>query len=135
MPNKKPALPAQPANQPAFRPPRPKRGQAKPYQFAKYEDKRTDVKPNTETTRLLELAMSVEQLDRASKDRLVQVLYGAFGSGTTYKLGGWAWEMHCLPRFLVKIHGCWAEYHALDKASLCNVLSDVDEIVEAGDAD
>lgn len=105
-----------------------------PYQFAKYEDGRTDVKPDTEITRLLERAASGARLARTEKDRVASVLYGLFGSqSSTYKLGGWAWPMGaCLPRFLVKLrHYGWVERYAPDKTSLRRAVRGVLEIVEA----
>lgn len=107
----------------------------KPYCFAKYPDGRTDVKPDNEITRLLERVMAdngTDNLTRAEKDRVANILYGVMGAGgSTYKLGGWAWPMGmCLPIILVRCYGNWSEYYAPDKTSLRKALSiPVDKMV------
>ena len=104
-----------------------------PYCFARYDDKRTDIKPDNDNTRLLE--KPYKTMSRSEKNRVAEILYGTFGSQRcSYKLGGWEWPMWTvLPRFLVKLRDYgWKEYYAPDKTALRKVLGrGAIEIVEA----
>ena len=100
------------------------------YKFSKTASEK---KPNTEITNLLERAMKKENLCREEKDRIVEVLYGTFGSQShSYKLGGWKWNMsYCLKEYWVRFkYGQIQSFYAPDKTSLRKVLKNIDKIVE-----
>ena len=69
----------------------------------KFSNTATPDKPDTDTTRLLEKAMTGQKLTREEKDRIADLLYGTCGAASsTYKFHGWAWEMSTVfPRYLV----------------------------------
>lgn len=84
-------------------------------------------KPDTDITRLLEKAQDGDNLTRDERDRIAGLLYGLFGShSSTYKLHGWAWDMHTyLRRILVRFNydgGRFETYYAPDKTSLRKAL-------------
>lgn len=101
----------------------------------KFSNTATDTKPNTETTRLLEKAMSGSVLSRKEKDKVAEALYGLFGAqGPTYELHGWAWPMRIhLARTLVSFSYepmLFHIYYAPDKTSLRKCLVDKHYILE-----
>ena len=102
----------------------------------KFSETAKSDKPNTTTTALLEKAMKTKRLTREEKNKIAEILYGAFSPhNTIYKLGGWAWNMRdYLKRILVSYKyepGTFHTYYAPDKTSLRKVLTSVSEMIEA----
>lgn len=83
---------------------------------------------------LIQRAFGPDSLNRQERNRLAEIMYGVFGSGHTYRLVGWAWNMSVaqqLRRILVADVGglTFRTYFAADKLALRTVLDSQAEMI------